>query len=81
MPRPCSHPLTWNAWIVLALVLYVLSIGPAKTARTDDYISADVYAMVYLPIWLVAELPHVDDWLSRYLDLWPVAPFPPPSVP
>jgi hypothetical protein len=76
---PRASGATWAGGIALALVLYVLSIGPvfSHAQRSGNERLEEVAYAMYLPLLL--GLGAVDwatgsntagDWVTRYLKLW-----------
>ena len=62
---------SWLVWvIVLAPVLYVLSIGPAAAVVSRTGTGHDAVSVVYYPLgWLHDNTP-LRDPLDWYLELW-----------
>jgi hypothetical protein len=48
----------WAAALVVGLMLYVASIGPAYRAMCEGRISMEVYRFVYRPVWLCPQSLH-----------------------
>ena len=65
----------WAKWtacgvLLLAMVSYPLSIGPAAIWATDQRIRASDFTRFYYPLRLAAaECPLLDDFLDWYTDL------------
>ena len=64
--------------VVVLLVLYPLSYGPAWWLIMNGYISASVFSAVYTPIyWLAENWEWFGDLLRWYIALWvPFLPLP-----
>ena len=58
--------------IVLVLVIYPLSIGPARviTARVDSVASSDLFDAFYSPVYLFCEAIETFDLVDSYLRQW-----------
>ena len=66
-----TWPLAILLVIVLVLVLYVLSVGPAAALEENEVISNAVFEYVYAPlIWLCDNSATVLWILESYVGLW-----------
>jgi hypothetical protein len=67
----------WGVWIVVALVLYVLSIGPADWALrhlnlSDSGVAMKIIHVFYLPLkWLDENCEPANVFFAWYGGLWP----------
>ena len=70
--QPRKHSFSfWFAVVMIGLVLYVLSIGPAAWTVQRYEKAEPVLKVVYLPVLLVAttgELPY--NLMCKYMKLW-----------
>jgi hypothetical protein len=61
----------WVMWVILALVIYVLSIGPAIRLAAPKPRSQQAFLVVYAPLSFVADYcPPIRSFLQWYVDLW-----------
>ncbi len=71
--KPNSGGARWGVWIVVALVLYVVSIGPAAKLMQAGTISSGFYQRAYAPIgWITWPNEIAERALWWYFDLWGV---------
>ena len=64
-----GRAVTIGVWLVLMLVGYVASVGPAVWLRESGFITQDQLKAAYLPlIWLYDLDSH--NWFARRLDWW-----------
>jgi hypothetical protein len=60
----------WFSWTFMAMMLYVLSIGPAALLSKKHFMPDRVGEILYAPlIWLADNTP-LDTPLEFYVDLW-----------
>ena len=57
----------WLVWLILAPVLYVLSIGPVQWLILKEYVPEEV-AYIYLPLLALPASLH--GAIARYLEWW-----------
>jgi hypothetical protein len=61
----------WVMWIVLALVVYVLSVGPAVRLAVRMPASKQGFLRIYAPLSFVANhCPPVKSFFEWYVGLW-----------
>ncbi|MEO5916552.1 MAG: hypothetical protein ABIS50_20110 [Luteolibacter sp.] len=57
--------------VVISLLLYVLSVGPAVIVVSRNSYLLPYYMKIYAPInWLCKLAPSLNDPLSNYMDWW-----------
>lgn len=59
----------WGYGLVAALMLYVLSIGPAERWGRK-IVPVETLGYCYLPVILLVAYTPLDEPLCRYIDLW-----------
>jgi hypothetical protein len=68
-----AHPRRRNwkaaAWMIVAAVSYLMSIGPVCKLCFDHSLPTSVLR-IYKPVWELARFPGPGRGLSRYLNLW-----------
>jgi hypothetical protein len=61
----------WFLWVLIALVLYVLSVGPAARLAAPTPKTKPVFRAVYAPLRLVAgRCRPVRSFFQWYINLW-----------
>jgi hypothetical protein len=67
---------TWLLWFLVALVTYVLSIGPAEKLVHAGIIPFSTALAVYSPLISVTKgCPPAKRLISWYIDLWDTPPY------
>ena len=62
------------AGLVLALALYVSSIGPAARSLNSGGMSLETFGAVYAPLtWIIQSETPPGDWLWAYMNWWSLA--------
>jgi hypothetical protein len=57
--------------LLLAVIAYVLSIGPAWWLARNQFVSWEVYRTIYTPLlWCHNASPECGVALERYIELW-----------
>jgi len=56
--------------LILAPVLYVLSVGPAFVLADKRVIDEGLLRWTYQPVFIAAHACKVQPWLERYVDWW-----------
>lgn len=74
-PQSARWPLVLAAVLLLAPVLYVLSVGPAQWLYSSGVISESTFDMlafnVYAPLWwLSGRSPSFSNAIGSYIDWW-----------
>jgi len=71
-----SRAGTYVAYVLIALVLYVLSMGPAAWLNGEGYLSWDSLDIAYYPICCLPDVSFLREPIIWYLELWaPMGPF------
>lgn len=65
-----SRLLTVAAVLVVALVLYVLSVGPAAYFATRSDILLSPFEKLYLPLIVASRWASLHPFLERYVNWW-----------
>jgi hypothetical protein len=61
----------WFLWVPLAILIYVLSVGPAARLASPAPKSKPVFRAVYAPLRLVADhCRPARSFLAWYINLW-----------
>ena len=56
-------------WPVAIIVLYVLSVGPVRTAVADKLLPVETL-VIYKPLMFVVKRTNLTSTLERYLNVW-----------
>ena len=70
-PTLKSRGGAYVGYVLIALVLYVLSSGPALLLGENGYLSHEVFETIYYPIACIVEVfPFLHDPTDWYLSFW-----------
>ena len=72
-----SHSGAYVGYVLIALVVYALSIGPAWWLGMNGYISIGALDTIYFPIGYLTQNTFLREPIEWYLGLWVPILFPP----
>jgi hypothetical protein len=74
-PYPKQPAKGWGTTILLVILFYVLSIGPATRLAQNKTIAWTTVQTIYAPLNLLAKFDPIDNALQWYIrEVWQLAP-------